>query len=337
MLARSDEIDLLTALYDGLHEAPRWRTFLARLERRTRADYAGLIIGQRDVPIDRATQWFAGRDLRAQAQQLASLAALDPTPYLRLRPGRVYAATEMLDPQDPNHQLFQQAYLEPLGIRFGRFMRINEPGGGNAWLVVTGTSHEFTGADSALLSSLAPHLSIALRTLSELERARFHAAAADDALARAGIGWTAVDRDARALDGGGAQDRPAVGPRTLAALTGGAPPRRLDAALDVIAAPVPDLPLAAMDVPATILLSRRRPTLGPHAADALARMFGLSRSEALLAIRLAQGERLADAGAALGLTIETTRNYSKQLFAKTGTHGQADLVRLVLTSVASLA
>lgn len=337
MLSRSDEIDLLTALHEGLHEAPRWHTFLARLKRRTRADYAGLIIGQRGVRINRAMQWFAGRDLRAQAQQLASAAALDPTPYLRLRPGRVYTATEMLDPQDPNHQRLQQEYLEPLGVRYGRFMRVNAPGGGNAWLVVTCATHEFIGADSALLSSIAPHLSIALRTLGELERARFHAAVADDALARAGIGWTAVDREVHALDGGGAPHRPVVGPRALAALTEGEPHSGPDAALAVIAARVPNLPLAATAVPATILLSRRSPALGPRTADTLARMFALSRNEALLAVRLAQGERLADAGTALGLTIETSRNYSKQLFAKTGTRGQADLVRLVLTSVASLA
>ncbi len=42
-------------------------------------------------------------------------------------------------------------------------------------------------------------------------------------------------------------------------------------------------------------------------------------------------------GEILHLTLETARNYSKRLYAKTGTRGQADLVRLVLTNVAMLA
>ena len=40
---------------------------------------------------------------------------------------------------------------------------------------------------------------------------------------------------------------------------------------------------------------------------------------------------------AFGLTEHTDRTYSKQIFAKTGARRQADLVRLILTSVATLA
>jgi DNA-binding CsgD family transcriptional regulator len=340
MLSRSDEIDLLTVLHEGLHEDPRWSTFLARMQRRTGADHVSLIVGQGDVPIHRATQWFAGRDMRAQAEQFADLAALDPTPYHRLRPGRVYSATELIDPQDANHSRFQRDYLNPLGVRFGRFMRVAEPGGRSAWLTVTRAAHDFTAADSALLSSLAPHLSIALRTLGELERARFHVTVSDDALARAGIGWAAVDGKARPLDGSGKPVPLATAQRALAIFAAGPPAAlRVDGErpFDLIALDPPDQPLAAPEMPAAVLLWRSPPALGTHSADMLMRLFGLSRGEARLAVRLAQGERLVDAAGALGLTIETARNYSKRLFVKTDTHGQTDLVRLILNSVASLA
>jgi DNA-binding CsgD family transcriptional regulator/PAS domain-containing protein len=69
----------------------------------------------------------------------------------------------------------------------------------------------------------------------------------------------------------------------------------------------------------------------------LAARHGLSANEAALAHALSQGERLAEAGARLNLTVETARNYSKRIYAKTGARGQADLVRIVLTGLAPLA
>jgi len=38
----------------------------------------------------------------------------------------------------------------------------------------------------------------------------------------------------------------------------------------------------------------------------------------------------------LGLKIETARNYSRKIAAKPGTRGQANLVRIVLTSVLAI-
>jgi len=48
---------------------------------------------------------------------------------------------------------------------------------------------------------------------------------------------------------------------------------------------------------------------------------------------MAQAISISDAAETLGLTIETARNYSKKIYAKTGARGQAELVRIVLTSV----
>jgi DNA-binding CsgD family transcriptional regulator len=70
--------------------------------------------------------------------------------------------------------------------------------------------------------------------------------------------------------------------------------------------------------------------------DQLMALLGLTRTEAGLAVQLAQGRTLVEAAQALGLTEQTVRTYSKQIFAKTGTRRQVDLVRLILTSVASL-
>ena len=66
------------------------------------------------------------------------------------------------------------------------------------------------------------------------------------------------------------------------------------------------------------------------------RLFGLTTSEARLAIAMSQGKTITEAAGELNLTTETARNYSKRIYAKTDTRGQADLVRILLASVVAL-
>lgn len=73
------------------------------------------------------------------------------------------------------------------------------------------------------------------------------------------------------------------------------------------------------------------------AAKLLSDLYGLSYNEASLAFGLATGESISAAGRRLHLTPETARIYSKRVYAKTGANGQADLVRLILVSLAPFA
>ena len=70
--------------------------------------------------------------------------------------------------------------------------------------------------------------------------------------------------------------------------------------------------------------------------DQLVDLFGLLPSEARLAWLLAQATSISDAAETLGITVETARNYSKKIYAKTGAKGHADLVRIILTSVLAI-
>jgi DNA-binding CsgD family transcriptional regulator len=301
-ITRTDETELLPPLHDGMHETPLWATFLDRLRRRTGASYVAMIFREAGVAMHMAAQFYSGRNIRAAAMPLGDLRGLDPIPYDRLRPGRVYSADELVDPQDSRSARFRAEYLEPIGVRHGRFMRVVEDGGTSLWTILAHDGADFTAADSALLAALAPHLTIALRSFAVLERARFRALAAEEALRRAGIDLRPADAPADAMR---------------------------------IAAP-PGLS-GAIATPATIDLARRPPVLGPAHAAAFAQAHRLTPGEARLALLLADGHSLADSAQALGLTIETARNYSKRLFLKTGTTGQVQLVRLVLTSAAILA
>jgi len=71
---------------------------------------------------------------------------------------------------------------------------------------------------------------------------------------------------------------------------------------------------------------------GPTEQD-IASLLGLTKSEARLTKLLADGGTLEESSRRLGLTIESGRTYLKRIFQKTGAKRQADLVRMVLTSV----
>jgi len=77
---------------------------------------------------------------------------------------------------------------------------------------------------------------------------------------------------------------------------------------------------------AMVLLSAR----DTQAAGLLVhRNFGLTSAESRLAAKLLQGRRIADAAGDLGMTASTARWHLRNIFSKTGTRRQADLLRLL--------
>ena len=77
--------------------------------------------------------------------------------------------------------------------------------------------------------------------------------------------------------------------------------------------------------------ARRQP------ANALLRnLFGLTLSEARVAVALLDGDSPETAAERLGRSAHTVRNQLKSVFAKTGTRRQAELVRLLMAGLAPL-
>ncbi len=68
----------------------------------------------------------------------------------------------------------------------------------------------------------------------------------------------------------------------------------------------------------------------------ISQIYGLSRAEARVVALLARGYRLDQVAEALGVAYETVRKHLKQVFGKTGTSRQAELVRLLVTGPAGL-
>ena len=70
--------------------------------------------------------------------------------------------------------------------------------------------------------------------------------------------------------------------------------------------------------------------------ERLQHYLGVTRAEADLVMWLVQGHRLEEAADELGITVNTARTQLKRALAKTGTGRQAELVRLALSTPATL-
>jgi DNA-binding CsgD family transcriptional regulator len=109
-------------------------------------------------------------------------------------------------------------------------------------------------------------------------------------------------------------------------------------ALDAFVMPIPrqrnafSLDIGA-PVPAALVIVTDPEAAPPTPAATLRRRFGLTPAEAALAQALAAGRSLHEYAEQAHVTCETARWRLKQVLAKTDTHRQAELVRLLLTSV----
>jgi DNA-binding CsgD family transcriptional regulator len=96
--------------------------------------------------------------------------------------------------------------------------------------------------------------------------------------------------------------------------------------------PVPSADRVAGDGSGTVAVLISDP--GRHRIDTagLSGAYGLTRRESDLAALIAGGCGPAEAAETLGISVGTARHYLKQVFEKTETHRQAELVRLLLHS-----
>ncbi|MBV9840217.1 MAG: LuxR family transcriptional regulator [Sphingomonadaceae bacterium] len=331
-LSRVDDDELLKALHSGRDDTPPWNDFLNRTRAYTRAESAVFLIAAGEDSLVRATQHWCG---------IVQEEAVTSIPFARMHPARAYVTEELI--ADP---AMGSARLPALHLCAIRFL---DRSGTNGCVVLIRTGSAFGVSERALLTRLAPHLAIALRNVAELERARLRAGVAEDLLRRAGVIWGVIGTDGSQLAGprpttlswpsGEAERRVARLGREacMKPVTRPAAVRLGDEAdIRLLALPSP-LKSEALSDPAFVAIGRVRPVANPDQAAALAALNGLSATEAQLALMMADGQTIAEAGKALGLTLETARNYSKRLYVKTGTRGQGDLVRYVLSSVAMFA
>ena len=107
--------------------------------------------------------------------------------------------------------------------------------------------------------------------------------------------------------------------------------------MDMLLVPFHDRAISARAAPVLIAYIHGDGGSTADRCEQLAELFNLSGSEARLALAISRGQTIAEAAGNLHLTLETARNYSKRIYAKTGARGRSDLVRFILASTLALA
>ena len=353
-LTSNDETDLLLPLYRGIEENPRFSTFLDRLRRRTGARYVSLALAHDGQPVSASDMYYSGMD-----------APIAGSGYYRLsvRPYRVYGPADF-SAHDAGFSRWHEQNLIPLGLADERFVRIPVAPGLSGWLLLA-RDRPCSAADSALISNLAPYIETVLHTLHQLERERAGSELSSSGLARMGTGWILFDAETRVLAIEPATRRqlhriigapPEIGERLMigaaaasqlsdAAARMAKPDARhcghallwRDPRVDALLTGIDPKQVAPLPGAQMIAYCRFQTEGTAGRARQFSGLFDLPPREAELAVALADGHTIAETAQAMGLTVETARNYSKKLYAKLGVRGQVELVRLVLQSSAALA
>ena len=249
---------------------------------------------------------------------------------------------------------------------------IEESGGMRAWLTLARNSTQppFTAAECCFVRSLTPHFTTALRTFSALKAAELERDIYRTALESIAFGTLLIDQSGHVVRADRAATRLlerntalSIIDRRLRAASRGDDGELRDAIVAAVRNSSSESPAysRALRLSGCAHLTLLVRSLAPSASSAnqraaaavvylsdtqaastasaqqLVDLFDLSAMEAALALQLVEGRTLTEAARALHLSEQTARTYSKHIFAKTGTHRQADLVRLILTSVAHLA
>jgi len=359
--------DLLLALLNGSFEAPAWSSFLDILRQQTAADYASLIFRPPGAP-HTAFHLFSGSKSPDFIQQLyrANFNTQDPTPYHSMIDGHVYTLNELLQRDDPLHEAFFKQIMAPSGMNEMRMVRTVEASGVDVWLTITRREGDFDQRVDAILAQVTPYLRSVLRAFIALERERVNGVLAGEVIRRLNCGWIALDAAGKVLetDARGAQFLADSGLLSknakgyLSAHTTESGEKIVDVVheltnssdvrarcvilsrdpwIDMLIVPAHQASHSAKSMPAVIAYVQGDITVSSEPCEQLCQLFKLSLNEAKLALALARGLSIADAAQELDLTLETTRTYSKKIYAKVGARGQVDLVRIIHRSLLRIA
>lgn len=366
------QADLFLPLVEAPGDTRKWDAFLEALVARTQARRGIIIITPQVAATGTPStiiQRTSARAAEEPALDIETLLALTLPALRTLRPERVYALEELLDHDDPAHREGQSSVLAAHGIRFARLMRVAAGKAGDLSVLLLRTREDFSAGAAALLSAAPPLLRAALSADAALSQERLARGMAEDTLARLGIGQIAFDARAGVIAADDIAESALAILETPDSRTGrrlALPPaaaERLEQSCAAFAAaaahsPPPEPVLIAIDERMTLLLRPAGAVASAHAlfrpaaiatlrlpvrederrgAAVLRELYRLSAREAALAEKLSRGELIVEAGRALRLTEETARNYSKRIYARTGSRGQADLVRAILCGLAPLA
>jgi DNA-binding CsgD family transcriptional regulator len=106
--------------------------------------------------------------------------------------------------------------------------------------------------------------------------------------------------------------------------------------LSLLIAPLPPRSPSTFGGPAAVVFLSDPEEKPEPSGDVLQRLFGLTRTEARLAVALLQGKTVEEYADEFSVSLNTARTHLKRIFMKTGAARQSELMRLLLGSAAGL-
>lgn len=364
--------NLIELIYEGPFELTPWQQSLDRIRDMLNANYVTLLL-RPSTPGDPGIMYIAG-DTNEQAvvQYGKTYYALDP--FVSLPPGEVHTVHEILGEERWLNSAFYTQFNAPyntfhimgadLVMRDGAEcrLRICRPHG----------AAPFSSADKRFCRKLLPHLQRAVYIQSRLKRTESERTLYAAAVERLRIATFILDETGAVLECNQAaqellreRDGLTLGNNKLHAAFAGdnqalqallrhsferheeTRPRIAEAislkrpsgknGLGVVMHPVPAVETAdRRHQPSVVVYVRdpERQAMPTH--ETLCQLLGLTPAEAMLAMQLAHGMSLDEAGAMRNIRRNTVKAHLRSIFAKTGVERQSQLVSLILGSVAVL-
>jgi len=295
-------------------------------------------------------------------------------PFVNLPLDKVVALEDVLSDKELEESDYYRHYLQPVGLFHILGVDTAEPGGMLARLRFSRRSDEprFNAEERRLLEHIAPHLRRAIQIYATISRRTSERDIYAGAVYQLAVASIILDEQARVLSANPVAQvlleqgdglslkgqwlhiegrdinkelQQAVAniiraqhqgePSVVRALRVPRSSGRSDLGLVVRPVPVSKWSEGQSSPSAAIFISD--PDLHESASrQTLAELFELTPAEANLAILLARGLSLAEVSDTQNVSQHTARAQLKSIFAKTGVSRQAELVRLVIKSVASL-
>lgn len=363
---------LVGAIYQGPLEPVPWSGALVMLRDILRANWATLIL--RPASADQLALIIraGGQGPEVYHAAYSHYEAFSMDPFVGLPLDQVVTIDEMMSTSWMEGK-FYETFLEPNDIRFIMGVDTVTEGGANCRLRITRPPGErdFSEKAKALCQALLPHLRRSVTLHSRIESIETERQLYSSTMDRMLVGTVVFDESGLVLRANAvasavlaekdgirlnqnrlhaefaAEDRELQRLIKMALTESGAVPVVPQpmtvtrpsgrASLGVLVRPVPAGEWSEeRHRPAAVAFIRDPERKWQLSLEMVRQLFGLTGSEAALALLLANGFTLDEAAVELGIRKNTIRAHLRSIFAKTGVRRQTTLIHLLLSSVASI-
>jgi DNA-binding CsgD family transcriptional regulator len=363
MVSLQEYSGLLASLYAAPLQPEKWQEFFDHLSRLTKLSIGTLsaIDGERS-PVVLAGGGFAF-NLEAVRQYNEYYSELDPfaAPFFQVQQPAVLNGEQLLAHDRMVKTEFYDGLLSKNQMEFLTVMAIDHASAGKSFMTLWRRSNDGPmDTDSVmLLNMLLPHAQTALKMRGELRIARLHSQLNDLVLEGFGLAALVVsrngavlhmnslakrlieDRDSLLIKQGVLSTMSSDSNQRLWRLidkasktegTGGAMTisnSHRSQSLNMSVLPLPENSRASFAMRAVLILINTPSSCSLSRDGILRELYAFTPTEARLARLLINGYELKSAAEKMRITRETARFHMKRIFAKSGTHSQSELIRLM--------